>query len=283
MVLVRVRFLWACVALLGAVNCAESTNEPYMPPGWVLGHLQIRLAMPTPSIAENLIRAGIDVDHIHVVARCNYVPVHINGVDRLGDIQVDRTIQVDRNNPPAAIDLSAPIPMENTGYEIDVELTGPTGVVYRHVGRNLLLAHTAPVADSTEITTVPLEYVGPWSKPHDVQIIAPAVIDVASGSPVAVRFSETTLGLFASIEDTSIATVTKNGDQLIVRGTGRRGMTLLDLQTVLGYWGSVYVWSPLPTALEVVSGGGQTVVAGARPANPVVRGSTRAPLLRRCG
>ncbi len=243
-----------------AITCTEAPTGPRDGRGAMSArHLSMAPSF-SPAAAQvysNLAAFGIEVTEVHIQLTAP------DGTAR------DTTISFPAGQDTLVIDIPVDAGGTDQTYTALLELRNDAHMVL-FSGTQKVIARTFSLVPETPPVVV-ISYTGPGTKtktvavsPGDLTTGASATIPVSataidsSGAPV------TDLLVRWTTSDATLATITKNGDfTASVVAQGRRGTAIISAITPSGITGtSRFTFVPPATKVVVISGGGQTGVAG---------------------
>lgn len=245
------RALWPVVVVAGGTLTCDSPTGP--------GRRMAQLSL-APVFSVNAVGqfAGLTVDQIRLTA-----------VRPPSETLVTRTIPF----PADSESVQADLPVAVTGTEtltVYIELLAGGQVMFS----GSVSVEAAPGAIASQATPIPVSYQGPGSNIATL-LVSPRDSGAAFGATAAFSVtardaSSNPVSNFYVGWSTSSTAHTINANGLFTAGT-TRGAVWVRAHTPTGIWDSTrIVVAPVPSAVQVVSGGGQTGVTGAALGQPFV-------------
>ncbi|MEO5873115.1 MAG: carboxypeptidase regulatory-like domain-containing protein [Gemmatimonadaceae bacterium] len=235
-----------------------------------IGKGQIGLApvfTPTASLAyQQLAAFGVEVTSVHVRL------VAPDGSTR------DTSVAFPIGMNQLEVALSVPLRTAGQTFRADLELLNSDGVVL-FSGSQQVVAQVANGLDGSTPASVQISYTGPGAGAKTVKV-SPAASGIPSGGTLSVTAAAqdasgaqlSNLLVRWTTSDATLATVTPTSNfAATVTSTGKRGAFTVSAITPLNLTGSATLTVvPTPAKIVVISGGGQTGVAGAIVAQPLI-------------
>ncbi|MDB4892090.1 MAG: hypothetical protein JWL61_3945 [Gemmatimonadetes bacterium] len=174
------------------------------------------------------------------------------------------------------VELSVPIRTAGQTFRADLELLNSDGVVL-FSGSQQVVAQVANGLDDGTPASVQINYTGPGATAKTVTVSAAGPSLPLGGSlAVSAAAQDASGGSISNLlvrwttSDATIATVTSTGfASANVTSTGKRGAVTVSAITPLGLTGAMALTIiPVPAKILVISGGGQTGIAGSPLAQP---------------
>jgi hypothetical protein len=259
--------VFSAIAVM-ATSCSDVPmgSEPVP----VIGKGQIGLApifTPAAAVAyQQLAAFGVEVTSVHVRL------VAPDGSTR------DSTIAFPIGT--SELEIALPVPLRTAGqtFRADLELLNSDGIVL-FTGSQQVVAQVANGLGGGAPSPIQISYTGPGAAAKTVTV-SPATSGIPSGGTLPVTASAqdasgaqlSNLLVRWTTSDATLATVTSTGNAAAtVTSTGKRGAFTISAITPLGLTGSATLTVvPTPAKIVVISGGGQTGVAGSTVAQPLV-------------
>ncbi|MDB4905524.1 MAG: Ig domain protein group 1 domain protein [Gemmatimonadetes bacterium] len=257
------RLAAAAILAVGLVTCSDS---PAAPGKGGAAHLALRPTFSREAAAawNSMASFGLAVNNVHVVLR-----------DAAGNILKDVVVVFPEGADEISLELEVSLSAPEQQLSANIELRDASGTVL-FSGTQLITAKVGSIVGPGDANPpVPITYVGPGAK-ATVLAIAPRDTAIGPTGTATMRFRTTdnagtdVVGtpVTFTVRDGTIGSISASG---VFSAAGKRGSTIVVAQTPSGLKDSTTVSVVLPaTKLVLVSGGGQTGVAGNALAQQVV-------------
>ncbi|MEO8336146.1 MAG: carboxypeptidase regulatory-like domain-containing protein [bacterium] len=261
------RFAALCAIAMMAAACSDvpTGSDPTVT---ALGRIGLAPAF-TPAATQafqQLSAFGIEVTSVHVRL------VAPDGSTR------DTSIAFPVGMSELEVELAVPLRTAGQTFRADLELLNSDGVVL-FSGSLQVVAQAANGIGSGAPATIQINYTGPGASAKTLTVSPPAgVLAGASSLSLTAGALDANGGQVSDLlvrwttSDATLATVTSTGNATAtVTSTGKRGAVTISAITPLGLTGSaVLTVVPVASRVVVISGDGQTGVAGSALALPLV-------------
>jgi hypothetical protein len=264
----RLRAVGFLALAVVAITCTDAPTSPRDGrSGMSARHLSMSpsFSAAAAQVYGNLAAFGIEVTEVHV---------HLTGPD--GSVR-DTTIAFPASQDTLVIDIPVDAGGTDQPYTALLELRNAEHVVL-FSGTQTVVARSGTLGTDAP-PVVPLGWTGPGSHTKTVTV-GPGDTTVAATATIATRATAidssgaavTDLIVRWTSSDATLATATSTGNSTAsVVGQGRRGTATISAITPSGIVGiSRFTFVPPASRVVVVSGGGQTGVAGSLLAAPLV-------------
>ena len=251
---------------IAAITCTESANltKPRAT-GPVSLSVSPRFSAEAARAYSGLAAFGIVVTEVHV---------HLTAPD--GSAR-DTVIAFLPPQTELVVDIPVSAGQDGQPFTVLLELRNDAHTVL-FSGTQIVIAHAAGFGGANP-PFIDVQYTGPGQGVATVTV-TPANPTTSSSAPMAFTASAVTTagqpvaGLLVNwtSSDITVATVTSTSDATAtVTALGKRGVATITATTPLGVFGtSSFTFVPPPARVVVISGGGQTGIAGSTLAQPLV-------------
>ncbi|MDB4905525.1 MAG: Ig domain protein group 1 domain protein [Gemmatimonadetes bacterium] len=253
---------WALL-FLGLVTCSDS---PVAPGKGGAAHLALRPTFSREASAawQSLASFGLAVDSVHIVLR-----------DPAGVVLKDTTVVFPAGADEISLELSVSLNVPEEVLTANIELKGGNTVLF--TGTQNIVAHVgnSPTGGITDPPPIAITYVGPGASAVTLSV-APRDTTVGGSGSVTYRFTTTNATggnvvgtpVIWEVRDGTLGSINAAG---VFSSSGKRGTTLVVAHTPSGLRDSTPVTVVPPAAkIVVISGGGQSGIAGSALAAPLV-------------
>jgi hypothetical protein len=254
----RLRAAGSIVVALAAITCTDAPSDPSAAD---VADGRIALSPTFSAVAaqvySRLSTFGLDLTEVHIV---------LTGPDRSTK---DTTIAFPPTLAQIAIDIPIPNGGANHAFDALIELRNEQHIVF-FSGRQTVIARPSYLP-RVQPPPVVIEYTGPGKDAKSIAVV-PADTIIAGAVAVTLKATAadsaknpvTDLFVSFSISDPTLGIVTPTDNASgMLTGLGRRGVATITATTPLGISGTArVVFVPTPARVVVISGDGQTGVAG---------------------
>ncbi|MEO8336147.1 MAG: Ig-like domain-containing protein, partial [bacterium] len=265
----RLRAVGLFALAIVAITCTDAPTSPNKVKSTGSGVANIRMSPSfSPEAARiysGLAAFGFEITEVHVV---------LTGPD--GSTK-DTVIAFPASQDQITIEI--PVPSSGTDQVFDalIELRNDQHIVL-FSGHQSVIARAANLPPVTPPLVV-ISYTGPGKgtktvtfSPPDTTIAGTATVAIKAAAVDSAGLPVPNLLVQFAVSDVTLAVVTSTGDATgTLTGLGKRGVAVVSAITPLGVTGSSRItFVPAAARVIVISGGGQTGVAGSALAQPLV-------------
>ncbi len=265
----RLRAVGFVALAIVAITCTDAPTSPTRikpsPSGVANVRMSPSFSAEAARIYSGLAAFGLEVTEVHVV---------LTGPD---GSKKDTVIAFPVSQDQITIEIPVPSSGTDQAFDALIELRNDQHVVL-FSGRQTVIARAANLPTQNPPLVV-ISYTGPGKgaktvtvSPPDTTIAGTATVAIKATAVDSAGLPVSNLLVRFAVSDATLAVATSTGDATgTLTGLGKRGVAIVSAITPLGIAGSSRItFVPPPARIVVISGNGQTGVAGSALAQPVV-------------